>query len=583
MTGDLCNQLTGKNDGQQTLEKLEAANLFIVPLDAEKRWYRYHHLFAELLRFRLSRQPTANLSELHLKASRWYKTTGLMDEAVYHAIQSGQAEEIERLLNAVVDLITRDNQLGIALKWFEAIPAELIKQRVGLTLFKSWFLALADQTEQSTICAEMGKVLLTLDSPIFEQGILEATLAYNARLQLDIPAAIEHGEKAQGLLSEKYTSIRNVMLMLVGQAKLLVPEYFDEGLQQVKKALAEARKLENRFALGSSLSTLVFILIGQARLREAMLLLDQFENHQDSVKWVRALRATIYYLRNELQKATDELGKVIKEEQGAILDLINNAWAYVLRGLVYRGEGNTTKALEIFRQIEDAGVSLPPTIRVAPYKFTLLVEMGRLEEATFWATEKGFTPNDPIPPEMDDYYLCYTRILIAQQHFSEALTVLKTLEELASSLDTNYRLATVRILQAIVFIKTQRRSLAKDYLSKAVALVAPANIIRTFLDEDPLIVELLIETRATAPQFVDAILAAYRQKPEESSPLVEPLSEREEEILRLIAQGLSNREIGERLYLAVGTVKRHAVNIFGKLEVNSRTEAVARARELNLL
>jgi LuxR family maltose regulon positive regulatory protein len=141
----------------------------------------------------------------------------------------------------------------------------------------------------------------------------------------------------------------------------------------------------------------------------------------------------------------------------------------------------------------------------------------------------------------------------------------------------------VHILQAIVYLRMQRRSIAREYLAKAVSLVSNQKLYRTFLDEDPLIAELLLEVRSTNARFVDELLAMYRQPKLSESSLVEPLSEREQEILRLIAQGLNNREIGERLILAVGTVKRHAVNIFGKLEVNSRTEAVARARDLGLL
>jgi LuxR family maltose regulon positive regulatory protein len=213
----------------------------------------------------------------------------------------------------------------------------------------------------------------------------------------------------------------------------------------------------------------------------------------------------------------------------------------------------------------------------------LLLKLEIFEEAAICIKSENLTPTDYITPEKDDYYLCLARFLTTQKRFEEALSVLKTLENLENSMQIYYRLATVHILQAIVYLRMQRRSIAREYLAKAVTLVSNQKLYRTFLDEDPLIAELLLEVRSTNARFVDELLAMYRQPKLSESPLVEPLSEREQEILRLIAQGLNNREIGERLILAVGTVKRHAVNIFGKLEVNSRTEAVARARDLGLL
>ncbi|MDB5080666.1 MAG: ATP-dependent transcriptional regulator [Chloroflexi bacterium] len=604
LNGELCNALLNKQDARQTLERLETGNLFIVPLDNRRQWYRYHHLFAELLLYRLNSFYPAEVAQLHHRAGKWYAENSYWDEAIYHINLSNRVEELERLLAAAIEAHTLNNQLNLVLPWFDIISQQTLKQRPLLVLYQSWVLALAGQTELSAEYAELAQNLLSPESPSldWEQGLLEAIRAYNARLQLNVPAALEHGHKALDLIGKQSPVIHNIMLMLIGQVKLLLPDFAGEGMHLVREALTTANTIGNRFGLYQSLSSIVFVLIAQARIREAWLLLDHYDKDWDSTGpdktgsaekirntnqfWIPALRATIYYLTNDLKKARAEIARIIKDEQSADgLELHSKAWPYIVRALIYSGEGQLHQALDIFRRLEAAGVALPPTIKAAPFKVNLLLKLGELEEPVQWIKAEDLAPTDVTSPTKEDYYLCYARVLTVQRRYEEALTLLKNLEDLESSLGIYYRLAQVNILQAIVYLKVQRHSAARDSLSKAVLLVAEPKLYRTFLDEDRVIYDLLVELRPVAPDFIRNLLGMYPQanpeKVEDSQP-VTLLTQREQEVLDLMARGLSNREIGERLFLATGTVKRHAANISGKLEVKSRTGAIARARELGL-
>jgi LuxR family maltose regulon positive regulatory protein len=609
LNGAVCQALSGKKDAQQTLEQLEAANLFIVPLDNQRQWYRYHHLFAELLLFRLDRYyRTEVVADLHHRAGRWYAENSYWDEAIYHINASNRFDELEELLAVAIEAHTRNNQLNLVLPWFEAISPQALKQRPLLALYQSWVLALTGQTELSAHYAELAHNLLSM-SPQgsklpWEWGLLEAIHAYNARLELNIGAALEHGHKALNLIEEQSPVIHNIVLMLLGQLKLLLPELAQEGMQLVREALATASKIGNRFGLHQSLSSIVFVLIAQARSREARLLLDQYDKVWDRVEaeanknkiettnqfWIPALRATIYYLTNDLKKAQEEIDRVIvvKAEQtaGNEPELFSKPWAYVVQALILWGEGQLRQALVIFRRLEAARVVLPPTIKAAPFMVTLLLQMGELEEAARWVKAEGLTPTDPVSPYKEDYYLCFARVLTAQKQYQDALNVLKSLEELESSLGMNYRLAQVYILQAVIYLKMQQPNPAQDCLTTAILLVGPSELYRTFLDENPLIYDLILKLQPVAPEFMGKLAGMYqRSGPQGKAEAPQPvtlLSGREQEVLGLMSQGLSNREIGERLFLAIGTVKRHAANISGKLEVNSRTGAIARARELDL-
>jgi LuxR family transcriptional regulator, maltose regulon positive regulatory protein len=283
MNGELCNALLDKQDAQQTLEQLENSNLFIVPLDDRRQWYRYHHLFAELLFFRLNQFYPAEVIRLHYRAGKWFAQHRYWDEAIHHINQSRRVEELEGLLSPAIEDHIRNNQLNLALPWFDTISEDTIKQRPLLALHKSWVLALTGQTELSAKYAELARNLLSPESPMLQRGLLEAIQAYNARLELNIPVALEHGNKALNLVDRKQSPVsHNIVQMLLGQVKLLLPELADEGMQLVREALATATKIGNNFGLFQSLSSIVFVLIGQARIREASLLLDQYAKQSDT-------------------------------------------------------------------------------------------------------------------------------------------------------------------------------------------------------------------------------------------------------------------------------------------------------------
>jgi LuxR family maltose regulon positive regulatory protein len=253
------------------------------------------------------------------------------------------------------------------------------------------------------------------------------------------------------------------------------------------------------------------------------------------------------------------------------------------------GLGEVDAALEALQESHEAALRsryADPGYFLA-WEAHIRLREGDLPAARRWAERVGLSPDEEPEALGIESYLVYGRLLLAEGKLAEAKRWLDRLASLAEENGLHRWLISVRIQQALAAERSRERAAAREYLTQAVRAAAPEDYVRVFLDEDPQALDLLRDIRQAAPAFVDRLLNYARDARLEeraaSQPLVEPLSERELEVLSLIAAGLSNREIADRLVIAVGTVKRHVNNIYGKLDVHSRTQAVAQARELRLI
>jgi LuxR family maltose regulon positive regulatory protein len=631
--------LNSSTSSQDVLAYLEQANLFIIPLDDERRWYRYNRLFADFLRGRLQHQVGGpGIAPLHHRAAAWYEQNGLVAEAMGHALAVADVERASRLVERSGRTLLRRSEMGIVQSWLQALPAELIRARPRLSLFHAWAMVLTGQLEkleaqlQATQSAlrpdesgtaaiadalhELNEIETQPDIP-GELSAIEATLAYFRR---DFPRAIEAFRQAFASLPEDNLFLRGAVAMSLGTACVI-----SNDLEGAKTAFRHGQIISQAsgnldMALITS-SNLAKLYIEQGQLRHAAdiyrqalaLVIEQAKQGTQSIVAGRVYvgLGEILYQQNRLSEATAYILQGIKggEQSRQVTTLMRGYLALTRLKCV---QNDLDAAFDMLRTAEEFGQenNLPSwNVLLTDCRIRLYLNQGNLETAVQWyqknqpvVDSQSFDDSAGYPDDLRRLALItQARLQIAQassgssEKQEQLDEVLRLLIDLRQSFEKSGRLGPllqVLVLQALAYQRYGDSTQAIHLLQKALALAEPEGYVRLFLDEGSVMADLLrlVVAQGPASAYVDTLLTAFeahsastRPSSARSQPLVEPLSERELEILGLIAVGKSNRQIADDLVLSVGTVKWHLNNIYGKLGVRSRTQAVAQARELNLL
>ncbi len=615
LSGALCDAVTGKDDGQAMLERFERANLFIVPLDQERHWYRYHHLFAEFLRGRLWRIQPQRVPELHRRAAEWYEEHGSISEAVRHALVAEDFERAARLVEQTRGaMITRD-ELNTLLGWLEALPDKLVRSRPPLCLAYAWVLVLTGQVD--AVEARLRDAEFALDTISAEPeerarvlGEVAAARAEIARMRGELPRAIELSHQALEILPEDTLLLRSVVALNLGSA------YWISGdTRAASQASSEAAILSqaagNTYVTLVALRGLALVKAAQGRLREAAELyrralrlgLEQGYEMLPVMGYVHMGLGELLREWNDLEAALYHLTEGIElcKQGGLVVPLPDG---YISLSLVKQARGDKVGALATAQEGEELvrrhNITLP-IAKLAAHRARLSLAHGDVEAIASWACESdlGIDEESTFQDEFERTTLA--RVLIAEDRPEEALRLLERLLEAARAEGRTGSEIECFTLQALALRAAHDTAGAVNALARALSLAELEGYVRIFVDEGAPMAALLqqvLETQkeerlaATLPdisrEYVGTLLAAIK---EETAPLpraaagspVDPLSERELEVLRLIASGASNRDIARKLFVSLSTVKTHINNIYRKLEVRTRTQAVARARESKLL
>jgi LuxR family maltose regulon positive regulatory protein len=600
---------------QAVLEYLEASNLFVVPLDDERRWYRYHRLFAECLRSRLegavANRPDGapdDVRELHRRAAGWYSAERLFAEAVPHALAAQDWEWAAGLVERTAQEITLVRGEMVTLQnWLKALPDEVLRTRPRLCLAQAWVFAIHQQMEaaEASLCrAEQASISGEAEDIRAE---ITALRSLGAVLKGDLHRAAELARQALEQLPRDDLFLRSLVALDNGILHHM-------GGDVVAGSLACANAVRMGQQAGNIIATTLAVwLMGemerlQGKLHRAV------EIYRDAIaRWGEAptpFAGVVYSNLGEVLREWNLLDEAARYlTQGTELAAQwNPALAldgYVSLARVRQAQGDTQGAFEAMRRTEGLGaasdiLSLDETM-VATQVVRLWIVQGDLEAADRWAQACGLSADGewsagPYPfVARESIVLGLVRVLMAQGDALRALRLLDSLLLEAEQLKRTTVVIEVLTLQALARQALGETDAALRHLERALSLAEPEGFVRLFLDEGPPVVELLRQIAGrSSPEGIYArrLLAAFAGAPDvvvqsahapAHPPQVEPLSEREEEVLRLIADGLSNREIAERLIVGVGTVKTHINNIYGKLGVHSRTQALARARELGLV
>jgi LuxR family maltose regulon positive regulatory protein len=624
MNGPLCDAVTGQGGGQSTLEALDRANMFVVPLDEERHWYRYHRLFGDLLRQRLQQSQPEQLPILHMSASEWYERNGLTERAIRHSVN---AEDLARAAD-LAESSWRELHMSYKgtswLRWVEAIPDSVIRARPFLSLGCAWalidngdledadlrlkdverWLASKGHGEERPDAHGIHKTAPTGDDLRSLMGSTANARAYLAQALGDVSSAVEHAKRACDILPENDHFERGLSAILTGFA-LWSSGDLDAAHQTISDAITHMRKLGKLPFVISFSSYLCDIMIAQGRLNQAkklyLRLLDmatvQGEPEIPETSVVHFGLSEIHHEQGDLSAAEWHLKRGEGLGELPAFPPWFRHWVQA-RIRVDQSVGNLEGNSRVLDEAERRFYRHPipdvhplSALRARGY----LVE-GRSNEAVAWVREQGLAADDELTYLREFEYLTLARTLIAQSRadtgdvfIRDAIGLLGRLLEAAEKGKRWGSVIEILVLQALAHDAHGNRDQALVALKRAIALAEPEGYVHVFVGEGASVATLLAhlkpeELRLSA--YLRTLLDGFSDPvshPASDQLLVEPLSEREMEVLAHLASGRTNRDIAETLFLSVNTVKAHTRNIYGKLDVNNRTQAVAQARHLGLL
>jgi len=625
LNGAVCEAVTGQADGNAQLEVLERGNFFIVPLDDKRHWYRYHHLFAEVLRARLKAEQPERVFGLHRRASEWHAQNGFVAEAIRHALAGKDFAPAASLIERAMPEMRRNRQEARLLNWLKALPDELMQIRPVLSAgyagallsvgdLKGVEARLRDADRWLDTTADMNKApateLVVTDKDEFRH--LPGTVAvYRAAQAL-----------ALGQVSDTVTYARRALELIPGDdhlrlgaaaALLGLASWTSGDLDAAYGAYAEAMvKLQKAGYVADVIGCaipLADIRITQGRLHDAMnifqrglqLGLAQGRPVLRGTAGMYVGMSTLYFERNDLKTAGEYLQS--SRELGDFAGLPQNPYRWgVAMARIREAEGDLDGALMLLDEAERLYVSdfLPNVRPVAAMKARAWIAQGRLGEALNWAREEGRSVEDDLSYLREFEHITLARLLLARykggpadESIGDASRLLKRLLQAAENGKRTGSVIEILVLQALVHRLEGDHDATMASLERALGLAEPQGYMRLFIDEGPVMAELLsaVAARGTLPNYTSLLLAGFATKAAGSSltaapvsqPLIEPLSQRELDVLRLFKTELSGPEIAHELVIALSTVRTHTKQIYSKLNVNNRRSAVKQAIELGLI
>ncbi len=635
LSASLCNAVTDRNDSRDMIAQLEQANLFIFRLDDDRNWYRYHHLFAQFLLARLLRMmPITDVAELHRRASQWYEEAGFIVDAVEHALSAQDYERAAGLIEHVAYEMANRMEVFTLGRWIEALPEELLLNYPRIVHPYAMVLSLTNRFE------EYGRYLETAEqAALANQHHEEAkTILGQVAVQKCIKAfligefdeALELVRRAQQTLpTYGFTAERWELRSIHGYSTL---QWLGDG--QTSQAdlsdsirLAEVDNSVVGITFCSSFDANAYIAGGQLRqaLAAAQRALQAATrpdgSYLPSATYPKAILGRLHYEWNQLDEAFEHLVPAVNPLQnvtGLTTDPLDTTLSIAL---LRQAQGDSAAAMALVTLAEEHFQRLPISeafrSRLGAIKARIWLLQGNVDAARPWGSELKLPAADDVIRPINVYaYLTWARIQLAQDAFELVGPVLERLHKWAQTQSLRGFVIESAMLQALSQCAQGSVDTALTHLQEALTLAAPQGYIRLFVDEgepmEALLVRMKAEQRRGRPklakgmsEYILTLLAAFSQasstqpsaispspgtfsvpgpsRRQAPQPLVEPLRPRELEVLQLMGEGFSNREIAQRLVIALGTTKRHAANIYGKLGVSSRTQAVARARELDLL
>ena len=627
LNGSLCDAVTGQEEGRMRLETLQRGNFFLIPLDDKRHWYRYHHLFADVLHMHLMTEQPEQVSVLHRRASEWYEESGSPADAIRHALAGGDFERSADLIERAQPAMGQTRQEAALLGWLRALPDELFWNRPVLSVHYAGTLLQNGQFEgverrlqdaERWLVEDIGERPVFVDEEAFRRlpGFVAMYHAAIALARGDVASTMKHARQVLAVAREGDDFLRGAASSLLGLAFWTSGD-LETALQMYSDGMAHLQRIGFISDVIGGSVTLADIRITQGRLREAMSVFErglQLATTQSghAVRGAADMHvgmSQIYRERNELDTATQHLLK--SQELGDLNELPKNPYRWrVAMARIREAQGDLDGALDLLDEAEPLYLSdFSPNVRpVQGLKARVWVAQGRLNRALDWARAQGLSAEDNVSYLREFEHITFARILLAQyksDHTDSSIhKAIWLLERLRKAAEEGGRMGSViEILvgQAIAYQLQDDIPAALAALERALRLAEPEGYVRMFVDEGAHMARLLREAarHGMLPDYAAKLLFALEVEQQNetseshppvpsklsptSQPLMEPLSERELDVLRLFKTELSGPEIARQLVIGLSTVRTHTKSIYNKLGVNSRRAAVRRAEELGLI
>jgi LuxR family maltose regulon positive regulatory protein len=615
LTGSLCDAVTAQDDGRAMLEALDRGNLFLVPLDDRRRWYRYHHLFADVLQARLLDEQPGDVRDLHRRASAWYEQDGERSEAIHHALAAEDFERAADLVELALPALRKGRQEATLRRWLEALPDELFRVRPVLTVgyvsslmvsgeiegveerlrqAERWLDPTTDGAAEMVVVDEEGFRTLPTAISMYRAGA--------ALVRGDVAGTMTHARRALDLAGEDDHLARGAPAALLGLA------YWTSGdLDASSRLYADAMSSLERAGhhsdvLGCALA-LADMRLAQGRLRDAVGIFERGLQRAEQSHPVLRGAADMHVGLGQLLRERDDLDAarrhlLASSELGEHLGLPQNRYRWrVAMARIREADGDVDGALDLLDEAERLYVGdYSPDVRpVSAVRARVWLRQGRWGEALRWARERGLSSDDELSYLREFEHVTLARALLSryaaersERSIEEATGLLDRLLRAAEEGDRVGSVLDVLVVQARAAQTCGNVPAALSSLRRALTLAEPEGYVRLFVDEGPPMAALLraLAKDGDAGSYVRRLLAAF-DGTAVSSPvsqrLVDPLSARELDVLRLLGTDLDGPDIARELVVSLNTVRTHTKNIYAKLGVNSRRAAVRRAEELDLM
>lgn len=598
----LCDELTGRHDSAGLLMQLEKRNYFIFPLDESRQWYRYHSLFGDILRSELAAGQKA---ALHQKAARWLEENGYLEDAIRQAAAGGDASHCAALLSRAAPQLIRDGELNILLTRLEELPESLRLGDAALVISHAWCLMLTGRPREAAALVNRLSPDQLAGMPADSISMLDVLLLF---LQISYNAGISTAlRQTVGQLLESKEELKAYALHGAAQ-RLLIEGRIDEARQKFIGAYRLARFDSQHYIALLSAKDAAMNLLVLGKKRECDRLCQQVQDRYGSHYGESSPLAAMMNLPLAASNlAGNDLADAFRLVEEALPVYRRTSMVYLViqaelqLSLIQHAMGHTDEALRTIADVQDSLTELdfPQAIGfMKAVEAELLLASGRTIQAARWAKLMAQEAEGGINHVNERSFVIYARFLIACGKAQEAWALLSRLEASMADGGRSYRLITVCLLQSILHHRQGEADMAAERMAKALSLAADEGLYRLFLDEGPEVLEILRGRSTAYPAYTDRLFkfsgqehaektpilpAGGIQKLSRSKPLPEPLSDREIDVLRLAAGGCSNQDIARKLYITLGTVKWHMNNIFSKTGATRRTQAIAMARELNLI
>ena len=623
LSGPLCDAVTGQGGGKTMLEALDRGNLFLVPLDDRRRWYRYHHLFADVLQARLLDEQPGQVPGLHRRASAWYQQNGEQSVAIGHALAAQDFGRAADLIERAIPAMRITRQEATVHGWLKALPDEVVRVRPMLSFAVAGALLTGGEPEEVEVrlrdagrwleeAAATGEgslappgEMVVADEEEYRRlpGAIELYRSALALVRGDVPGTVRHARRTLDLALTEDHGVR------AGAAGFLGLAFWTSGdleaahpaWAQCAAGLRRSGQIADIFGCAIAMADIRLV---QGRLGEAMRTYDQAlqrASEQDGP----VLRGTadmyvgmseVHRERGDLQAANQQLLR--SQELGEYNGLPQNPYRWrVAMARIRQAEGDLGGALDLLNEAERLYVGdFFPNVRPVPaLKARVWIAQGRLGEALSWAHEQGLSADDDLSYLREFEHITLARMLLARSRGEPVHQVTGLLERLLLAAEEGGRtghVIEILVLQALALQASGHIPAALTCLERALTLAEPEGYVRVFADEGAPMASLLRAAAKlrTAGNYARRLLAAvgetgqhspFRQAPVKQA-LIDPLSERELEVLRLLGTELDGPAIARELMVSLSTVRTHTKHIYAKLAVTNRRAAVRRAAELDL-